>query len=127
MEPQRRLLAGTPILTRVPGLNLHKTWGSTLDHIQDLSWYQRADAPMVLLDADTGERHPFWSELDTNPGTEDNERLLILRPAANLTEGHRYIVALRNLRDGAGKRHPCRQCVRRLPQRKHRLGQRPHR
>jgi hypothetical protein len=93
---------GMPILTRVAGLDLHRTWGSELDHIQDLSWYERPDAPMVLLDADTGERHPFWSELDTNPGTEDNERLLILRPAVNLREGHRYIVALRNLRNGAG-------------------------
>ncbi|MBA2280448.1 MAG: hypothetical protein H0W25_04310 [Acidimicrobiia bacterium] len=93
---------GTPILARVPGLDLHATWSSPLDHVQDLSWYLRPDAPIVLLDADTGRRHPFWSELDTNAGTTDDERLLVLRPAVNLAEGHRYIVALRRLRDAGG-------------------------
>lgn len=88
---------GSMALTHVPGLDLHATWGSTLDHIQDLSWYQRPAAPMVLLDADTGQRHPFWSELDSH-ATGPADQLLILRPAVNLTEGHRYIVALRDLR-----------------------------
>jgi hypothetical protein len=97
---------GTPILARVPGLDLHATWGSPLDHLQDLSWYLRPDAPIVLLDADTGERHPFWSELDTNAGTDDGERVLVLRPAVNLAEGHRYIVALRDLRTADGATIP---------------------
>jgi hypothetical protein len=92
---------GSMVLTQVPGLDLHQTWGSALDQVQDLSWYQRADAPMVLLDADTGQRHPFWSELDSH-ATDPAAQLLILRPAVNLTEGHRYIVALRHLRRADG-------------------------
>ena len=92
---------GSMLLTHVPGLDLHATWGSPLDHVQDLSWYARPDAPMVLVDAVTGQRHPFWSELDSHAAS-DAERLLILRPAVNLTEGHRYIVALRDLRRADG-------------------------
>jgi hypothetical protein len=92
---------GSMVLTHVPGLDLHATWDSPLDHIQDLSRYARPDAPLVLLDATTGQRHPFWSELDSHAAT-DAERLLILRPAVNLAEGHRYIVALRGMRRADG-------------------------
>jgi hypothetical protein len=100
---------GTPILARVPGLDLQQTWGIAGDQISDLSLSLAPDAPIVLLDADTGTRHPFWSELDTHPDTGDDERLLIVRPATNLTEGHRYVVALRRLRDGAGAVIPAQE------------------
>jgi hypothetical protein len=93
---------GTPILTRVPGLDLKRTWGIQTDQLTDLSLSLRPDAPIVVLDATTGERHPFWSELDTHPDTTDQDRLLIVRPAKNLTEGHRYVVGLRALRNGSG-------------------------
>jgi hypothetical protein len=110
---------GTPIVTFVPGIDLHRTWGTTgeahanlapntpgyldhRDHIADVSRYRAADAPIVIIDAATGERHPFWSELDTHPDTTDDRRALILRPATNFAEGHRYVVALRNLKDASG-------------------------
>ena len=93
---------GSPILTRVPGLDLQQTWGIPRDQLTDLSLSLRPDAPIVLLDATTGERHPFWSELDTHPDTTDDERLLIIRPARNLEEGHRYVVGLRHLQDQDG-------------------------
>ena len=92
----------TPALTYVPGLDLHATWGSRDDTIAHLDWYQRPDAPIVILDATTGTRYPFWSELDQHPGTTDANRLLILRPAVQFVEGHRYVVALRNLRNATG-------------------------
>jgi len=62
------------------------------------------DAPIVLLDADTGERHPYWAELDEHPVTleEGHDRTLIVRPLVNFREGHRCIVSLRDLRDEAG-------------------------
>jgi hypothetical protein len=110
---------GTPILARVPGLDLHRTWGTQdrahagapndadyfdhRDHIADIGLYLRADAPIVLLNADTGQRHPFWSEVDTHQETGDARRLLILRPAVNLEHGKRYVVALRALKDAAGE------------------------
>jgi hypothetical protein len=110
---------GQAILTHVPGLDLHRTWGTQdrphnaaalneqdyfdhRDHIADIDLYLEEDAPIVILNADTGERHPFWSELDLHTSS-DARRALILRPAVNFDHGARYIVALRNLRDADGE------------------------
>jgi hypothetical protein len=60
-----------------------------------------ADSPTVILDATTGERVLHFAELDAD-GTTDANRSLILRPGIRLREGHRYIVALRHLRDRSG-------------------------
>ena len=109
---------GSTVMTYVAGLDLHQTWGTQdrphsevgpneqgyfdhRDHIADIELYERPDAPMVLINATTGDRHPFWSELDSHPDAAA-ERTLILRPAINFTEGERYVVALRNLKDAAG-------------------------
>lgn len=97
---------GSMILTFVPGIDLSKTWGEATDNITDIARYAAPDAPMLVIDASTGERHPFWSELDTHPETGDGERMLILRPAVNFEEATRYIVALRNLNDAAGNSIP---------------------
>lgn len=85
---------GTPIMAHIPWLDLTTTGAPP---IGDIGQSLEADSPMVLIDADTGERHPFFAELDT--GATDEERLLFLRPAVNFEEGHRYVVGLRNLRD----------------------------
>jgi len=90
---------GTPILTSVPGLDLLRTGIPTQ---RDPGASLRRNAPALLLDAATGERWPYTADLDANP-TDGQQPLLILRPAVNLREGHRYVVALRNLRDRAGK------------------------
>ncbi|HYD08976.1 MAG TPA: hypothetical protein VEA78_02645, partial [Acidimicrobiales bacterium] len=87
---------------RVPGLDLHRTWGMDADQVTDIGRSLAPDAPIVLMDMATGERHPFWSELDSHPETTDDERLLIIRPARNLLEGHRYLVVLRDVRGGDG-------------------------
>ncbi|MCA1833257.1 MAG: hypothetical protein LC750_11130 [Actinobacteria bacterium] len=107
---------GSEILTFVPGLDLHQTWGTTAlstggandpaDHIAAIERYANADAPILIIDATTQQRWPFWSELDNNAGTQDDERLLIVRPAINFTEGHRYLVALRNLKNATGATIP---------------------
>jgi hypothetical protein len=93
---------GTPVMTSVPGLDLARTGlateadpGSSLDK----------DAPAVLLDAATGERWPYTADLDANP-TDGEQPLLILRPAVNFREGHRYVVALRHLRTATGAEIP---------------------
>jgi len=106
---------GSMVLSFVPGLDLHQTWGTAgmegpgvggpndpRDHLADIGRYADPGAPILLIDATTGERWPFWSELDHNAATADDERLLILRPAVNFLEGHRYLVALRNMKDAAG-------------------------
>ena len=111
---------GSTVMTLVPGLDLHATWGTQdrahsseqpnepgyfdhRDHIADIALYERPDAPIVIINADTGERHPFWSELDSHrDAVSQDERLLILRPAVNFEEGARYVVALRRLKTADG-------------------------
>ena len=59
-------------------------------------------SPVVVFNARTGKRHPVWAELDSNATTDAN-RMLMIRPAKNFTEGQRYVVVLRNLKDANGK------------------------
>jgi hypothetical protein len=98
---------GAMALTHVPDLDLEATfrlhdrgiaWDDTgVAQLRVPSLSVEPDAPIVLLDATTGERHPYVAELDTHPDTRDDERLLIVRPLTNLEHGHRYVVALRHL------------------------------
>ena len=105
---------GSMVMTYVPDLDLHATWGTQdrphsevginepgyfdyRDHIADIALYEEPEAPIVIINTETGERHPFWSELDLHRGATD-EQVLILRPAVNFDEGARYVVALRNLK-----------------------------
>jgi hypothetical protein len=93
---------GTPVMTSVPGLDLRRTGLATE---ADPGASLRKDAPVVLLDAATGERWPYTAELDANP-TDGEQPLLIVRPAVSFREGHRYVVAMRHLKDGAGREIP---------------------
>ena len=91
---------GETILLRVPGLDnpaaLAATDAAPINHIGRFS---EPDAPVVVIDAETGERLPIWVELDSNAPSDDT-RLLEIHPARNYASGHRYIVALRTLRRG---------------------------
>ncbi len=89
---------GAMILANVPGVDLVKTGAPP---ITDIGRSLAPNSPIVLLDATTGQRWPFFAELDANATTDAN-RALIIRPARNLLEGHRYIVALRRLEDASG-------------------------
>jgi hypothetical protein len=86
---------GSEIVTYVPGLDLAKTGAVPLTNI---GAYRRRNAPVVVIDADSGKRWPIWTELDQSV----DYRTLIIRPAKNFREGHRYIVALRNLKNAKG-------------------------
>lgn len=93
---------GALIATKVPGLDTPAAFAATgpVD-LLDLSRYRHPHAPVVVLNADTGERHPIWTELDANP-QDPADVTLMIRPAVNFDEGARYVVALRDLRDPAG-------------------------
>jgi hypothetical protein len=87
-----------------------------------------AGSPTVILDASTGEKVPHWVDLDeyvveakirvdadaarpdftiTRPVEElRQEQALMLRPAIRLEDATRYIVAIRNVRDGEGQLVP---------------------
>jgi hypothetical protein len=115
---------GSLITVHVPGLDnqqaLDRTGGVLLS---DLGAYKDPTAAFVVIDA-TNPRHPrwpIWTEMDSN-ASSDSVRNVIIRPAVNFTEGHRYIVALRDLRDSSGnpiaapavfaafRDHRCRTC-----------------
>ncbi|MBT2209549.1 hypothetical protein [Actinomadura sp. NEAU-AAG7] len=90
---------GSMLLSRVPGVDLERSGAAP---VTDIGASLRPDAPIVVLDTATGERWPYWAELDAN--APDARKALIVRPARNFREGHRYVVALRNLRDASGDR-----------------------
>ncbi|MQA95052.1 MAG: hypothetical protein GEV11_10540 [Streptosporangiales bacterium] len=91
---------GSMLLANIPGLDLERTGAAP---ITDIGSSLSRNAPIVLIDTDTGRRHPYWAELDAN-ATQADRKALIVRPARNLIEGHRYVAALRDLRDGTGAR-----------------------
>lgn len=66
--------------------------------ITDVSRSLDADSPTVVLDAETGERVAHFVEVDPRP-IEEDRRMVSIRPVARLRSGHRYIVAVRGIRD----------------------------
>lgn len=95
---------GETILVRVPGLDTPAALAATdAVPINHLGRYAEEDAPVVVIDAQTGERQPIWVEIDSNATSPENT-LLEIHPATNFASGHRYIVAMRSLRRGDGTR-----------------------
>ena len=106
--------AGSTILTVVPGM----TKPADLDASRlptDLDMARNDAGPgqlgVVLLDATTGRTWPVWAEIDQytsesgvlpagTTGTVQQD--LMIHPARNLRDGHRYIVALRGLHTDSG-------------------------
>ena len=70
--------------------------------MNDIAASLAPDSPIVLLDANTYERWPFFAELDSRVPAGDPRQALIIHPSRNLTDGHRYIVALRNMKRADG-------------------------
>jgi VCBS repeat-containing protein len=106
---------GNMIITKVPGLNSLEAFENTgAVGIDTPDAYDDVNQPIVVINADTGERHPVWSEIDFNPldpavcgnapkpPCEPESVNLIIRPLENFEEGERYIVALRRLKDANG-------------------------
>jgi len=89
---------GSAILVSLPGVDLE---ASGAPPIEDIGASLEGGSPIVIVDADTGERHPFWAEMDAN-AESDSERTLMLRPAVNFREGDRYVVGFREMVDESG-------------------------
>ncbi len=63
---------GNLIVLKVPGLDTPAAFtNSGLVGLDDESRYMDADQALLLIDAETGERHPVYAELDSNPTTVD--------------------------------------------------------
>jgi hypothetical protein len=89
---------GSAIMAEIPKLDATR---SKLPALSDPKRSLDADSPIVLIDATTGKRHPFWAELDANADPGETPMLLI-HPAANFADGHRIVVGLRQLVDASG-------------------------
>jgi hypothetical protein len=93
---------GQTIVLKVPGLETPAAFARTgAVPITDIGRSFDSRQPVVVINARTGRRHLIWAELDSNAGSAANTALLI-HPAKNFSEGERYIVALRKLRDADG-------------------------
>lgn len=87
------------VLLQVPDVDLEASGAAP---VTDPASSLDKKSPVVLLDATTGKRLPHWVELDSY--AEDGAvPTLYVRPAVILPEGHRIVVALRNLVTNTGK------------------------
>jgi hypothetical protein len=94
---------GSMITVHVPGLDTPQALQNTHPvPLADIAQYKRRGAPVVVIDQETGKRHPIWVELDSNAATPEATNLLI-HPAVNFEAKHRYVVALRDLEDANGE------------------------
>ncbi len=92
---------GSTILVKIPGIetaaDVRAMGGVPINHI---SQYRRKNAPVAVIDAQTGQRWPIWTEIDSN-AADHSKAVLEIHPAVNFTSGHRYIVVLRHLVNAA--------------------------
>jgi hypothetical protein len=94
------------IVAAIPGLDGDAAFANSgIVGQTDLARYADPAQAVVLIDATTGARQPIWAEIDKVP-TDPAKRALIIHPAVSLTEGQRYVVGLRNLKNAAGKPIP---------------------
>jgi hypothetical protein len=89
---------GQIIVTLVPGLDLGRSGAAP---VTDIGRSLKPGQPIVVIDAKTGERQLIWSELNMIP-SDPSKRTLSVHPGVGWREGHRYIVALRNLKRANG-------------------------
>jgi hypothetical protein len=89
---------GQIIVTLVPGLDLGRTGAAP---VTDIGRSLKRNQPIVVIDAKTGKRQLIWSELNAVP-KNPRKRTLNIHPGIGWREGHRYIVALRNLKRSNG-------------------------
>jgi hypothetical protein len=94
---------GQVIVTKVPGLDTPAALRRTRAvPITDMARAFDRRQPIVVIDAQSGARHLIWAELDAR-ATQPRNVALLVHPGVSWKEGHRYIVALRSLRDARGR------------------------
>ncbi|MGC0422124.1 hypothetical protein [Embleya sp. AB8] len=85
---------GSTLITRIPGVDLARSGAAP---VTDVGSSLARNAPIVIVDTDSGERWPYWAELDAN-ANDPARRALLVHPARNFVPGHHYVVGLRHLR-----------------------------
>jgi hypothetical protein len=90
---------GQTILTHLPGATI-----TGLPTQDTLALSVTTASPTILLNAETGELVPHFSELDEEfAKDEDSDRAFMIRPVVRLADATRYIVAIRHVVDTTGK------------------------
>ena len=85
------------ILVHVPGVDLAR---SGVPDCTDIGASMAPDAPIRLTDRTTGERWPYWAEL--NAFDPERHHLVMIHPARALREGHVYDVVVDPLVTSSG-------------------------
>ncbi len=91
---------GSQIMVQLPGLDVT---ASGVPGLADAPRSIAPTSPIVVLDATTHTRLPFWAELDANADT-GQPPVLFIRPVSNLEDGHRIVVGMRRLVDASHHR-----------------------
>ncbi len=95
---------GSALIVHVPGLDNAKAFARTgAVGVLNLGRAFAAHQPIVVIDETTGRRQLIYTQLDANASTPQATNLMIL-PGKEFTDGHTYVVALRNLRNSSGHR-----------------------
>ena len=90
----------TAAITYLAGASVERTPG--LPGWQDMAASLDPACPTLLIDAETGEHLPHFAELDYTSGADVAEKAFMLWPSKQLEFSHRYIVAIRDVRDANG-------------------------
>jgi hypothetical protein len=105
---------GSAAIVHVPGLDNPAAMARTgAAGVLDIGRSLKPDQPIAMIDERTGRRVALFSELDAN-ATSPAATDLIIHPAADLANGHTYIVALRGLRTASGRVIPAPKWFERL-------------
>ncbi len=93
---------GSVLILHVAGLDNSTAFARTgAAGLLNMSQAFAKHQPIVVIDEQTGQRQLIWSELDANASSPQDTDLMI-HPGKNFTEGHTYVVALRDLRTASG-------------------------
>jgi hypothetical protein len=105
---------GSAAIVHVPGLDNAAALARTgAAGVLDIGRSLRPGQPIVMIDERTGRRVALFSELDAN-ATSPVATDLLIHPAADLANGHTYVVALRRLRTANGRLIPAPKWFERL-------------
>ena len=91
---------GSAVLFQLPNLDLTASGAAP---ISDIGASLAANAPIVLLDTDTGEHLPYWVEADGYAKGTTEVPTTMVHPAVSLPEGHHIVVGVRGLVDTHGQ------------------------
>ena len=92
---------GAAISVHFPGVTQQSLIDSFVASPVTIEGSMALEHPTLLLDTETGEFVPHFVDLDAT-GSDDEARMLMLRPAVRLADSRRYVVAIQNLQGADG-------------------------